>query len=193
MKPCIALLPHQATFISQEKVLHHQMWGVKYSAHLPFPIYTALVLSPKVHSDSRRKLYLIYVADPHIQASHLPTLKMYLNWGLFIPGTPGESPPCFFFLIWITATHSVPLCSFWKVFLPPLQLQNAAAMLEGEMISAAATCEFQNWFFKILLSWLSWLCPVAISPSLKSCASPSAGWDPQAGPFWLFQGLDWKE
>jgi len=44
----------------------------------------------------------------------------------------------FLFLIWITVIHS-------EVFLPPLQvLQNAAAMPEEEIISAAATCEFQN-------------------------------------------------
>lgn len=155
------------------KVHLHQMWDVIYMAHLPFPIYIALVISQPVDGDSRLKLCLIYLADLYIQANHLPTAEMYLNCGLFIPGTPGESPPYFFFLIWITVTHSVRLCSFWKVFLPPLQLiQNAAAMLEGE-ISAAASCEFQNWFFKILLSWLSWLCPMAISQSLKSCASQS--------------------
>lgn len=80
------------------KVLQHQMVDVKYVDHLLFPIYIALVISQLVHGGSRLKLYPIYLADQlHIQASHLPTVEMYLNWGLFIPGTPGESPPYFFF------------------------------------------------------------------------------------------------
>lgn len=62
------------------KVLLHQMLGVKCLAHLPFPIYIALVISRLVHSDSRLKLYLIYLADQlHIQANHLLTVEMYLN------------------------------------------------------------------------------------------------------------------
>lgn len=106
------------------KVLLQQMVDVKYVDHLLFPIYIALVISQLVHGDSRLKLYPIYLADQlHIQASHLPTVEMYLNWGLFIPGTPGESPPYFFFLIWITVTHSVPHCSFFpECSFLPLQL-----------------------------------------------------------------------
>lgn len=93
-----------------------------------------------------------------------------------IRATSKESPSYFFFFIWITVSHSL-LCTFRKE--PPTTphprawqlLQNAAAVLEGEMISIAATCEFQNWLLRFLLTWLSWLCPLAKTHE-------STVWDP---------------
>lgn len=172
------------------KVLLQQMWSV-YLAHLPFPIPIRLSI---VRDDSRKKLYLIHLAELHIQANHMRRVRVYLTWGRFIVGTPEESPQCFFLpfgLLWLTLFL---LAISEKCFFPPLELlKHAAAMLEVGMVCATATCEFQNWFFKILLSWLSWLCPVAPSQPLKSCAGLSAGWDPEGGPFWWFKGPDWQE
>lgn len=106
------------------------------------------MISQPVYGHSRLKRYLYFLADPRIQVNHLPAVETYLNRGPFIRGTPGESPPYVFFDFFSHLDYCDSLCSslqFLKVFLPPSQLlQNAAAMLEGETISAAATCEFQN-------------------------------------------------
>lgn len=94
-EPSYSVFCYRETLESQitRKVLLHQMWGVKWLAHLPFPIYNTLVISQQVHSDSAPKLYLVYLAGQlHIQASHLLTVEMFLNWGLFIPGTARDCP-----------------------------------------------------------------------------------------------------
>lgn len=120
------------------KVLLHQMWGVKSLAHLPFPIYNTLVISQQVHNDSAPKLYLVYLAGQlHIQASHLLTVEMFLNWGLFIPGTATESPLYTyinkyiyirFSLIWFTVTLFLSAVSekcFFPLTTPPKCCSNA--------------------------------------------------------------------
>lgn len=71
-----------------------------------------------------------------------------------------------FFLIWITVTHSVPPCSFWKVFLPRLTTppkRCSSAWRRNDL--CCSYLSFRIDFLRILLSWLSWLCPVAISQS----------------------------
>lgn len=74
--------------ITFKSVLLHQMCRVKYCKNtvcssFTFFIYIASMISQPVHGDSRLKLYLIYMADLHIQANHLLTVDMYPNWGFF--------------------------------------------------------------------------------------------------------------
>ncbi len=151
------------------------MWGVKFLAHLPFPFYIALVISQPALGDSGPKTHLICPADLHIHA----TTCWQRNVSKLRPFYPGNTrTKSSIFLFHLDYCDSV--CSSKvseSVSSPSELLQNAAAMIEGEMISAAATCEFQKWFVKILLSWLSLRCPRAVSQSLKSHARRSAVWD----------------
>lgn len=182
-EPSYSVFCYRETLESQitRKVLLHQMWGVKWLAHLPFPIYNTLVISQQVHSDSAPKLYLVYLAGQlHIQASHLLTVEMFLNWGLFIPGTARDCPLytyinkyiyIYTFFPHLDYCDSVPLCSFWKMFLPPY---NSSKMLQQCLkekwsplqLPVSFRIDFLRFYFHGSAGYVLWL-----SQSLKSCAS----------------------
>lgn len=88
---------------------------------------------------------------------------MYPNWNPRNTRNIFSFFLCSCWLLWFTLLLSaVSERSFFQALQLP---QNAAAVLGGETISATATCAFQNWLLRILLSWLSWLCPLAVLQS----------------------------
>lgn len=130
------------------------------------------MISQPVYGHSRLKRYLYFLADPRIQVNHLPAVETYLNRGPFIRGTPGESPPyvfLIFFLIWITVTHSVPLCNFWKCFFPP---HNSSKMLQQCLkekrsllqLPVSFRIDFLRFYFHGSAGCVPWLYPNPWSP-----------------------------
>ena len=119
---------------------------------------------------NRLKLYLIYLTDQlHIQANHMPSSKMYLNWGLFIPRTPGESPPYIFFsfgLLWLTLFFSAVS---EKCFFPPY---NSSKILQQRLkekwsllqLPVSLRIDFLRFYFHGSAGYVPWLYHYPWSP-----------------------------
>lgn len=135
------------------------------SAYIVWLIRTSNPTSPTLPDE------LNYRCQMHKIIQNYPYISQTGDF-INIQATSKESPSYFFFHLdyceSLSSLHfqkRAPTPPAWQL------LQNAAAVLEGEMISIAATCEFQNWLLRFLLTWLSWLCPLAKTHE-------STVWDP---------------
>lgn len=134
-----------------------------------------------VHGDGLN-LCLIYLADLHIKANHLLREEMYPNWN---PRNTWNIFLFFSLLILITVTHSAPLCSFWKEFLPSLTSPPKCC---GSAWRRNDLCHSYLCISELIVEDSTFMAQLVMSPGYiaKPCASPSTVWDPTVGPSgWL--------